>query len=370
MKKIIALLLIALMGLSCTKQEETIKIGAILSETGSGAPYGKDNRRGIELAQEVINRNGGLEGKKIQVIFEDDQTQPKISSDAMNKLITQDQVKVVIGSTVSSCTLADAPIAEREKIILISPGASSPKITSAGDYVFRNWISDSLEGSKMAEYLFNIDKFKTIAIFYINNEYGVGLKNVVSNRFAALGGEVVKEDSYEQDASDFRTQLAKIKNTKPDALYLAGYYQEMAIVINQIKALAINLPIRSCVCFEDPELLRIAGKNAEGIIYSSPYFDLSDTSKVFIEFKKRFQEKFNREPGSFAAHGYDALMIIAETIRKKGYDGLNIRDGLYKVNNYPGVSGITTFDFNGDVIKPVAIKTVQNGSFVTLTIMP
>jgi branched-chain amino acid transport system substrate-binding protein len=356
----VSLLLIA----GCGKREQrVITIGAVLSETGSGAPYGKDNRRGIELAMEELNAAGGIDGKRLQVIFEDDETQPRVSSAAMTKLVTQDKVKAIIGSTVSSCTLADAPIANREKVVLISPGASSPKITDAGDFVFRNWISDALEGSKMAEYMVNDDRFRSIAILYINNEYGVGLRKVVENRFKQLGGEVPLVDSFDQDATDFRSQLAKIKSANVDALYLAGYYQEMANVLNQAKAMGIKLPIRSCVTFEDPELLKIAGQNAEGVVYSSPYYDLTDTSKVFTVFLSRFTHRFGRDPGIFAAHGYDALNLIAQAIKQRGDDGEGIRDALYNTRDYPGVSGVTTFDSNGDVSKPIAIKVVVNGEF-------
>lgn len=360
--------ILVLFFVGCTKKEDVTKIGALLSETGSGAPYGKDNRRGVELAAEELNAHGGVDGKRVEVIFEDDQTQAKLSSAAMTKLITQDKVKVVIGSTVSSCTLADAPIANREKVVLISPGASSPKISDAGDFVFRNWISDALEGSRMAEYMYTQDRFKKIAILYINNEYGVGLRNVVEEKFVKLGGNVALVESFEQDATDFRTQLAKVKTAKTDALYLAGYYQEMANLLNQAKAIGLNIPIRSCVTFEDPELLKIAGKNAEGVVYSSPYFDLQDTSRTFVAFLEKFRARFETDPGSFAAHGYDAMMIVANVIRSTGTGGEAIRDGLYRIKDYPGVSGVTTFDSSGDVSKPIAIKSVRDGKFIVLTV--
>lgn len=360
---------IALAG-GCTKKEDVIRIGALLSETGSGAPYGKDNRRGVELAVEEVNSAGGIDGKKVLVVYEDDKTTPKGATDGISKLIFQDNVNVVIGSTVSSATLAAAPIADSSNVVLISPGASSPKITNAGDFVFRVWISDELEGSKMADYMFYEDRFKRISLMYINNEYGVGLRNVVERRFIQLGGQIATVESFNQDATDFRAQLAKIKQLNIDGLYLAGYYRELGNLLNQARALALKIPIRSCVTFEDPELLKIAGKNAEDVVYSSPYFDLDDTASVFRSFRNSFKERFGTEPGNFAAHGYDALMVIASALKEGARTGAQIRNLLYKTRDYPGVSGRTTFDQNGDVMKSVAIKAVKDGRFITLRTMP
>jgi len=347
----------------CAKKEDIIKIGVVLPLTGSGAAYGQDSQRGIELATEEINNQGGIKGKKIQLVMEDDQSVPKTSTLAVTKLINQDKVQVIIGSDLSSCVLADAPVAEKAKVVLLSPGASNPRITQAGDYIFRNWISDELEGSRMAEFMFNDMKLRNIAILYINNEYGVGLKEVVERRFKELGGNILLSESYEQDEMDFRTQLTKIKKLNPEGIYLPGYYKEMAHIVNQAKELGVKNQFYSCVCFEDPELLKIAGKNADGVIYSTPFYDPNSLEEHIRQFLKSFEEEFNREPGIFAGHGYDALKIVTLAIERGGYSGEAIKNELYKVRDFPGVSGNTSFDENGDVVKPVAIKTVKNGVF-------
>ncbi len=366
----IVLLGIAL-SLGCAKKEiEEIKIGAVLCLTGSGAPYGEDALRGIKLAIDETNAQGGVIGKKLKLIVEDDQTDPKTSTSVIAKLINQDKVKVIIGAITSSSTLADAPKAEKARVILFSPGASNPKITEAGDYIFRNWISDALEGKAMADYLYQKESARNIAILYINNDYGMGLKDVFKGRFEELGGKVTIIEVYNQDESDFRSQLIKIKNANPECIYLPGYYREMALILRQAKEIGLNIPFRSVVTFEEPELLKLAGDEAESVIYSSPFYNPYSLEDYIAEFVGNFRKIYGRNPGIFAAHGYDAVKIIAYAINEAGVFEIEVvKNALYGIKNFPGVSGLTSFDRNGDVIKPVAIKTVKNGQFVVLEVL-
>jgi branched-chain amino acid transport system substrate-binding protein len=349
------------------EEPKEIKIGAILCLTGSGAAYGEDSQRGIQLAVEEINKSGGIKGIPIKLIVEDDQTNPTSSASATAKLISQEKVQVIIGAVTSSSMLADAPIAEKAKVIMLSPGASSPKVTAAGDYIFRNWISDALEGKAMADYLYNDEKVRKAAILYINNDYGTGLKEVFNQHFKALGGEITDIESNNQDDTDFRTQLTKIIASGPDRIYLPGYYKEMALILKQAKEVRNTIPFRSVVTFEEPELLKLAKSEAEGVIYSSPFYNPEENNDNVVKFVASFKREYNREPGIFAAHGYDAIMIIAKVLRKCDQCSSElIKNELYKTQNFPGVSGLTTFDKNGDVIKPVAIKQVKNGKCILL----
>jgi branched-chain amino acid transport system substrate-binding protein len=349
------------------KEPNNIKIGAVLCLTGSGAPYGEDALRGIQLAVDEDNGTGGVNGKPIQLIVEDDQTNPSISVAATSKLINQDKVQVLIGAVTSSSMLADAPIAERAKVVMLSPSASNPDITRAGDYIFRNWISDTLEGKAMANYLYNEEKVRKVAVLYIKNDYGSGLRSVFEQRFKELGGQVTASESYNQDDTDFRTQLTKIKGSSPERIYMPGYYKEMALILRQAKELGLQIPFRSVVTFEEPELMKLAGAEAEGVVYSSPFYNPESSEQNVAKFVADFKKKYGRDPGIFAAHGYDGAMIIISVMR--GVNPLSedaIKAGLYNVKNYPGVSGMTSFDSNGDVVKPVAIKQVKDGKFVLL----
>jgi len=359
--------LIFLFVASCGRQEEKlIKIGAVLCLTGSGSVYGQDSKRGLELGQELINNSGGISGRKIQLLFQDDKTVPSIAFSAASYLINTEKVPVIIGAVTSSSTLAITSLANQNKTILFSPGASSPKITSAGDYVFRNWISDTYEGKRIAEYTFNVLNKREVFILYINNDYGEGLKDVFEKRFVELGGKILGVDGYLQGSTNFRANLTKIKKLKPQGIYLPGYYQEIALILNQSKELGVKSQFLSCVSFEDPELLKIAKTNAENVIYATPYFNTNDSNLIVKEFTKLFKRKFEREPGTFAAHSFDAFQIIIKALMSAGSDTEKIKSFLYKLNNYQGVTGITSFDKNGDVEKPVSIKMVKDGRFIFL----
>lgn len=369
-KYLVLFLIVILFGnvLSATgyaeKKPETIKIGAILPLSGNVAQYGEWCKNGISLAIDEINSKGGIKGKKIEIICEDDAADPKKGVAAVNKLINIDKVKVIIGPLPSAVTLAVAPICEKNKIVIMS-SSSNPVITNAGDYIFRNWPSDDFEGSAMAQYTIKKGLGK-IAILHINNEYGLGVANVFQKEYSMLGGKLLIIETYSQGSSNMRSQLTKIKGYKPDAIYLIGHAKENGHVIKQAKDLNIKAQILGTVGIESPDLINIAGKSAEGIIYTAPTFDPKSSNPVVKTFQDSYAQQFGTESNIFSAIMYDALKIIVLMIEKYDYDSNKIKDGLYKLKNYPGVSGITTFDENGDVIKPIMFKTIINKQFVLI----
>jgi branched-chain amino acid transport system substrate-binding protein len=344
-----------------SQSKDEVRIGVLMSLTGSSATYGQATKKGIDLALDELNADTAVK-TKFSLVVEDDKSTPNSAASATQKMITADNVKAIIGSFPSSCTIAASSVAEKNKVVLISPGSSNPNITNAGDFIFRNWISDIYEGEAMAKYLYDIG-LRKISILYIKNDYGDGLNGVLSKKFSELGGTITSSNAYQQDATDFRTLLTKLKNESPEAIYLVGYYKEMAQLLNQGTEMNIHFPVYSSVCFEDGELLKIAGKNAEGVIYTTPYFNINDSSKAFTDFREKYMAKYKEDPDVYAAHGYDAMKIIAEAVAHSGNDAEKIKSYLYNVKNYDGVSGNTTFDQNGDVIKPVMFKIVKDGKF-------
>jgi branched-chain amino acid transport system substrate-binding protein len=339
---------------------EPIKIGAILPLSGKNATYGNEIKNAIDLAIEEINNSGGINGRKIEVIYEDDQADPKVGVNAMQKLVNIDKVPVVLGSWVSGVVVASAPIAEKAKVIVMAE-AIAPAITNAGDYIFRIQPSATYYSDKLMEVVINKLGLKKIAIIYINNEFGVALRDTLRSATQRLGGQIVAEESYMPGDSDFRSQLTKIKSAKPEALFIGGY-QEQINIIKQANELGLKTQFLAGPPFESQTTIQSLGNLAEGVIY--PYhFAVEKANPKTISYMEAYKKKFGVETGGFAPLMYDAVYIIANAMKKCETNTDCIKTELYNTN-YNGVSGNITFDKNGDPIIPIIIKTVKNGKFV------
>ncbi len=348
------------------KQEDSkkvIKIGSIASLTGETGWYGQRVKEGIDLAVEDINSQGGINNKKLEIIYEDSQCDQKQGVSAAQKLINFNHMNIIIGPTCSSVALSVAPITEENKVILITPIASTPKLSYAGDYVFRTKVSGALHGIKMAEFSYNKLNARTASILYINKDNGVGYKDSFNKKFKELGGEIISIDSYEKGEKDFRIQLTKIKHFNPDVFYLAGQASEKAI--KQASELDLNIQIVSAVIGNN-ELLEIAGDAAEGLYYTESSFDIDDSFRTTQEYQEKYKNKYGKISEIHAANAYDAVILISQAIEKCNENTSCIRDYLYSIKDYKGVSGIISFDENGDVDKLLIIKTVKNQEFVVL----
>jgi branched-chain amino acid transport system substrate-binding protein len=340
--------------------KEPIKIGAILPLSGKNATYGNEIKNAIDLAIEEINNSGGINGRKIEVIYEDDQADPKVGVNAMQKLVNIDKVPVVLGSWVSGVVVASAPIAEKAKVIVMAE-AIAPSITNAGDYIFRIQPSATYYSDKLMEVVINKLGLKKIAIIYINNEFGVALRDTLRSATQRLGGQIVAEESYMPGDSDFRSQLTKIKSAKPEALFIGGY-QEQINIIKQANELGLKTQFLAGPPFESQTTIQSLGNLAEGVIY--PYhFAVEKANPKTISYMEAYKKKFGVETGGFAPLMYDAVYIIANAMKKCETNTDCIKTELYNTN-YNGVSGNITFDKNGDPIIPIIIKTVKNGKFV------
>lgn len=359
---IVVLGLLIVFPLGCSKKtSKEVRIGVILPLTGSAAVWGENAKMGIEIALDEINSSGGIKGKKIRLIYEDSQSLPSNAVSALQKLISTDKVSVVIGDITSSSVLAMAPIAEKKHVVLLSPGASNPDISKAGDYIFRNWQSDALEGSVDAHFAYEKLGYHKAATLCVNNAYGTGLKDVFEDVFQKLGGKIVISESFQQGETDMRSQIKKVAEANPDLIYMPGYPPEMAIVLRQAKEMGIKIQFLSVQAFDDPKILEIAGRAAEGVIFSVPKPpDISNP--VVSNFIKKYKERFNKEPGVCSDTGYDALKIVCWAISQATeVSGPAIQVQLLKLKDFPGAAGATTFDSNGDVVRDFIFKRIESG---------
>ena len=362
---VVALVATAVAFFGCAKKVEEVKIGVIASLTGDLAEPGTKSFNGIKLAIDAYN--DAHPRIPIKLIVEDSKAHPTDGVNAINKLVNIDHVKLVIGDLTSGVTLAMAPIAEKNHVVILAPGASNPKVREAGDYIFRNWASDNFDGQVMARYLISELGKKNAAVIYINNEYGTGLADAFEKTFIENAGKVVLKEKYDQGASDFRTVLAKLKGSDFDCVYLPGQPRENGLLIRQMKEIGISTTIAANLSVESPDFYASAKAAAEGIIFSTPAFDVNSNEENIKKFTESYESKFKTKPDAVAGHGYDAANIMIEAIKMADYDLAKVKDELYKIRDFPGVTGNTTFDDHGDVIKAVMIKRLnKDGSAMIL----
>lgn len=362
---LIALLAIGWLGCKKKEEVELVKIGAILPLTGDGASLGQDCKNGIELAAMEFNARGKL---RVKVLYEDSQGNPEKAVNAYRKLV-DGGIKVIIGDLFSAPTLAIAPLTERDRVFVFSPGASSPKLSGASRYVFRNYPSDNYEGELIARYAIE-QGFKNISIIYPINDYGVGLREVFVKTYQELGGGILVDEGYTENTTDFRSILVKVQTapTKSDALYLPGYYAAIGRIAVQTKELGFQIQMLSNVGVEDPKIFEIAGNSINGLIYTAPAVDLSSPDSNIVNFVKSYRKIFNKEPGFPAAHGYDTGQILFSLLSEKENDAEFLRNKILS-GRFVGVTGHIVFKSNGDVEKEFSLKKVVDGQFINIGII-
>lgn len=323
--------------------KEPIRIGVLTSLTGPTAEYGQNIKKGIELAVDEINAQDGIKGKKIGLFYEDSRCDGKEAVTGYQKLTQTDNTKIILGTVCSSETLVTAPLAEQDEVVLISILSTSPKITEAGEYIFRVYPSDTYEAKTASETIYNRLGKKTVSIVYVNNDYGTALKEEFSKDFTELGGTIVNAEQYMQGSNDLRTQLLKIKEQKPELIYMISYPKDGIIVLKQINELGIDALLFGSNGLKAKELIENTGNDSEGMMF---VFPKTIESQESTSFDKRFEEKYHEQPGLGAEQAYDSIYLI-----KKAYDDdiQKLKNNLYKIQNYEGASGRITFDENGDL---------------------
>ncbi len=340
-----------------------IRIGVLTTLTGPSAQYGQSALNGVLMAVEEINNKGGISGKKIDLIIEDDGGEVSRAVLAFRKLVNINKLPVIIGPISSSASMACSPIANQLKAVLFSPAAATPDFTSPNDYTFRNRISSKFEISELAKFSYQKLNLRNVAILYVNNDWGLGAKEYFDLSFREIGGSILASEAFAEGAIDLRSELAKIKTLEPDGIFVVGQGPEGGYALKQAYELGIKTQFLSALSIQRSDVLEIAGKAANGVIYSAPFYNPTH-SKRSEQFERNYLEKFGQNSDLFSGNGYDAAYIISAAIEKGSYTAERIRDVLFTIKNYEGVTGNTSFDENGDVMKPISIKKIENGKFV------
>lgn len=317
-KVLVLLLVLGLIGsltVGCG-ESDTIKIGTIQSISGPVSSYGIQTRDAIKMAVEEINAEGGVLGKQIELIVEDDEASPDKTTNAFKKLVAKDKVVSVLGALISKCTLAITKEAQAKKVVLLTPTSTNDTVTDAGDYVFMSCYNDSFQGQVVAKFAYETLRAKNAAILYdITNDYSKGLTTNFIEKFETLGGKVVVSESYSAGDKDFNAQLTKIKAAKPDILFIPDYYNTVSLIAKQVRSQGINVPMLGADGWD--EITNNAGDEVLGSYYCNHYSPMSDDPDVQA-FVQKYTEKFGITPNALAALGYDATYILMDAIERAG----------------------------------------------------
>lgn len=368
MKKILGVLSAAVLALtlaSCSKAESnSVKIGGIFPLSGQVAVYGVECKNGVDLAIEEINAAGGINGKPVVLVSEDDEGNPDKTVNAFKKLSTKDGVKVIIGSLTSGCTQAITTLSQASKVVQIAPAATAPAITDAGDFIFRACFIDPFQGTVGGKFAAEtLDKKRAAILYDIGNDYSVGLADNFKIAFTKAGGSIVSEESYATNDKDFNAQLTKIKNANPDVVYLPDYYGTVALIAKQLRAQGINVPMVGADGWDG--LTSNAGDEVLGGYYSNHYA-VDSTEPAVKKFVESFRAKYNKDPNSFAALGYDCVYLIRDAIVAAGAeDSIAVRDALAKTDG-DYVTGHLTFDEKHNPIKSAVMLELVKADDGTL----
>ena len=370
MKKFVGALSLAMAGLlvlGCSgKSEDVIKVGSIGPLSGPVAVYGVECKNGIELAVEEINAAGGVNGKMLKIVAEDDEGNPEKSVSAYKKLTTKDGIKLVIGSLTSGCTQAITQLAQAQKVLQIAPAATAPAITDAGNFIFRTCFIDPFQGTVGGKFSYDTLGSRKAAVLYdIGNDYSVGLTDNFVATFEALGGKIVAKESYATGDKDFNAQLTKIKNANPDVVYLPDYYGTVALIAKQLRAQGINTPIVGADGWDGMNNDNAGDEVLNG--FYSNHYATDSTEGAVQKFVEAFQAKYNKVPNAFAALGYDSVYMLKDAIVAAGNaDSEAVRDALEKTDG-DYVTGHLTFDDKRNPIKSAVMLEVirKDGALTT-----
>ena len=342
-----------------------ILIGEYGSLTGGIATFGISTRDGSQMALDEINAAGGVLGQKIKLLVEDDQSKPEEASTVVTKLINQNHVVAMLGHVASSHSLAAAPICQANKVPMITPSSTNPRVTQVGNFIFRVCFIDPFQGAVMAKFAAETLKVKRVAqLVDVRSDYSIGLQTFFRQKYKALGGEIVSEQSYSAGDSDFRAQLTQIKAANPEAIYVPGYYTEVGTIARQARELGITVPLLGGDGWDSPKLWEIGGEALNGCYFSNHY-STDDPSPMVQKFVNDYKSRYKQVPDALAALAYDAARILADAIKRAGStDGEKVRDAIAATKDFPGVTGAISINAERNAVKPAVVLKVNNGKYV------
>ncbi len=350
---------------------DTIKIGINLELSGGVASYGQSEDKAIDLAVEEINDDGGIDGKKIELVKVDNKSDAGEATSGAIKLITKDKVVAIIGAATSGNTVAQVEVAGKNKVPLISPSGTSTTVTvtdkgKLNEFAFRTAFIDPFQGTVAANFAANELKVKNVAIYADNSsDYAKGLAASFKKDFEAAGGKIVAQESYVAKDTDFRSTLTSLKSKNPDFIFIPGYYEEVGLIVKQAREMGITVPLMGADGWDSPDIVDLAGADALNNTYIITAYSSEDPDGKAKAFSDKFNEKYGEAPNSFHALGYDTVYLLKDAIeRADSTDGTKIKEALEATDNLDLVTGLYSMDENHHPVKSATIIEFVDGEQV------
>jgi branched-chain amino acid transport system substrate-binding protein len=346
-------------------QTGPIIIGYYGDLTGRTSNFGQSTKAGVEMAAAEINQAGGINGRQITILSEDDEGRPEKAATVVTKLINQDRVVALLGEVASGNTLAAAPKAQAANVPMISPSSTNPAVTQVGDYISRVCFIDPFQGAVMAQFAANTLKAKKAAIMLdFNSPYSRGLTEFFEASFKKLGGEIVDKQSYTQGDRDYKGQLTKIRSENPDVIYVPGYYGEVGVIAKQAKQLGIKAPMLGGDGWDSTQLWDLGGDSLNGDFISNHY-SVDDPSPAIQKFVADYKARNGEVPDALAALGYDAMKVLADAIKRAGTtEGPALKDAINATKDFVGVTGTISLDKDRNAVKPAVVLKLQDKKYI------
>ncbi|MGX7013213.1 ABC transporter substrate-binding protein [Vagococcus silagei] len=347
------------------EESETVKIGLNLELSGAVASYGNQERDGIMLATEEINKDGGINGKQIELVTKDNKSDTAEAASVASSLTTKEQVVVIVGPATSGASKAIIPNITKTQTPAITPSGTDDGITvlngKVQEYIFRASFQDSFQGVILANYAYeSLNAKKAVIIGDVSSDYAKGLTKSFKDTYQ---GEIVADEKFSQKDKDFKAILTKLKDKDFDFIYLPGYYEEAGLIIKQAREMGIKQPILGADGFSDEKLVTIAGaKNMNQIFYTSHFSEKAPGSDKVVQFINNFEAKYGKKPSAFNALAYDSIYMIKASL--EGEAKMNsgvLTKNLSTLIDFEGVTGKMTMDKNHNPRKPAVVIGLEKG---------
>ena len=343
-----------------------ITIAMVNPLTGDAATYGVSHRKGLEMALEEINKAGGIKGQQIELLTHDDAGDPKQAAAGAQKFADMKSVVAIVGSCLSSNTLAMVPITDKAKVPHSVVSSSTHKLSGMSKYFFRMAVQDDKVGGLMVDLSAQKFKPKKMALLYLNNDYGKGLLTSTQEQAKKLGIEMTSAQTYLATDKDYSALLTKVKAEAPDVLLVGSTYTDGGLIVKQAREMGLNMPIVGPTGLYSPKYLEIAGKAVENTYFLGVFVPTNPDPKV-QDFVKKYKEKYGMDPDTFAALAYDQGYVLKDALEKAAAKGAVTRESMREAmasSSFKGITGTVTFDAKGDWVRPYLFVTVKDGKFV------